>query len=146
MTSRGSSLVVGHGFLLTAASLAAKQGLWGAWALVVVVSGPSIAQYCALERRLKLWCLVACSLQDLPASGIKPMFLASAGGLFITEPPGKHPENILHDLFAKDTHKCAGIKFGLCELVLFVCFLFVVLPITFFNPHFCGGLAAAVTC
>ena len=74
------------------------------------------------------------------------MFLALAGGLFITEPPGKHPENILHALFAKDTHKCAGIKFGLGELVLLVCFLFVVLLIIFFYPHFYGGLATAVSC
>ena len=59
VASRGSSLVVGHGFLITAASLVAKQGLWGAWALGVVISGPSIAQYCVLEHRLKLWCLVA---------------------------------------------------------------------------------------
>ena len=62
-------------------------------ASVIVACGLSSCSPPALEHRLGSFgarALVLCGTWDLPRSGIEPTSPTSAGGLFTTEPPGKH--------------------------------------------------------
>ena len=52
VVSRAYSLVVVLGLLIVVASLVAEHGLWGSWALVVVVHRLSSCSSCAQEHRL----------------------------------------------------------------------------------------------
>ena len=94
---RGISLAVplsicGVWALIVVASLAAKCGLQGARASVVVAHGLSSFGSQVLEHRLSSCCPWASLLRvmwNLPGSGLEPVSPALAGSFFTTKPPEK---------------------------------------------------------
>ena len=86
--SRGYFVVALSGLLIVVSSLVIEQGLWGAWASLVVPRLPPPRLWSTDSTVVVLG--LSCSMAwDRPRSGIEPMSSAWAGEFSTCEPTGR---------------------------------------------------------